>query len=61
MGHPMFGCAPLFLRTILQATKGTYRTWGGRGQTPVSGTPLLGCATPPDQAPTEALLGASGV
>jgi len=60
LGHPMFWCGPFFVRTILRTTKGAYCTLGGRGQTPVSGTPLLGCATPPDQAPTEALLGASG-
>ena len=50
----------IFVRTILRTTKGTYCTLGGCGQTPVSGTPLLGCATPPDQSPAEALLGASG-
>ena len=56
----MFWCVPFFVRTILLTTKGTYCTLGGCGQTPVSGTPQSGCATPPDQSPTEALLGASG-
>jgi len=44
------------VRTILRTTKGTYCTLGGRGQTPVSGTPLLGCATPPGQSPAVTLL-----
>ena len=59
-GTSCFGMAPFFVRTILRTTKGTYCTLGGRGQTPVFGTPLLGCAAPPDQSPAEALLGASG-
>jgi len=56
----MFWCVPFFVRTILRTTKGTYCTLGGVGKLLSPAHPLLGCATPPDQSPTEALLGASG-
>ena len=48
-----FVIGPIFVRTILQTTTDPIRTPGGAGQNCIPGTP-------PDQAATEALLGASG-
>ena len=50
---PCFGVASFFVRTIFETTTDPTRTPGGCGQNCVA------LATPPDQAPTEALLGAS--
>jgi len=60
VGQFGFAMHPFFFALFCRQLRVLIAPLGGGGQTPVSGTPLLGCATPEDQSPTVALLWAFG-